>query len=731
MKRILSFILLSLFSISMLFSKEKFALVLSGGGARGISHVAILKELDRRGIVPDMILGTSMGALVGAFYASGWSGEEIEKLLLSTDLMDLIIRLDNEAEDVFIEGNLELKSNIIVTGFGKNGLGASNGLLNDQALSGFIRKHLVKVLEVDDFDKLSIPFRAIGTDIVNSKEIVFSSGSLYKAMRSSMSLPMVFSPVKLDDNVYVMDGGMVNNLPVNIARDMGADIVLAVDVNDAKHQNGLGPKDYDTLTGAFTAFSNVITLVNSVPNYELADLVIVPDVNEFSTIAFDKTEAILERGEEAVSDNMDFFDYLEERLKADEKPVAYNDLPISVINEIDCSAIDGYDEKFATFVGRPLDETTITDFEKLLEEIRSIERIKRIEYEIVDGRITLETEEYKSMEGVVALGAVGSFGMSYDGYNKPFFFIAPDLSAAVQYRLTPRSLLSFAIVYNDSLKLETRYSTPLPKSRGQYFLGLDFSLGNLTMLSSSTMAEHISKEDTSIDFMTGFFYNKLKRLRVDTFIGVDYVHPAKLKNPNSGDIIINYMNLLYSYGKISFTYKTRDWKETLSTGFEILASLSAGVDFNLEDSSRTRLGYDAEFSFYGEFGPDDIKSITTFKAITKRRAGMLKDAYVSARTSSLSRDYLYLSEGARIKMLGSRFYLDVSAFGEFKERYKGSTASLYYEDVPSLVPFATLSTFAAGISLSVGYNTSVGHVFIGSYFAYGDKFTLTIEAGIR
>ena len=731
MKKLLSFILVSLLSLSMLFSKEKFALVLSGGGARGISHVAILKELDRRGIVPDMILGTSMGALVGAFYASGWSGEEIESLLLSTDLMDLIIRLDNEAEDVFIEGDSELKSNIIVTGFGKNGLGASNGLLNDQALSGFIRKHLAKVLDVDDFDKLSIQFRAIGTDIVNSKEIVFSSGSLYKAMRSSMSLPLVFSPVKLDERVYVMDGGMVNNLPVNIAKDMGADIVLAVDVNDAKHQNGLGSRDYDTLTGAFSAFSNVITLVNSVPNYELADLVIVPNVNEFSTIAFDKTKEILERGEEAVSDNMDFFDLLEARLKSDEKRVSYSELPASEIKEIDYSAIEGYNERFAAFIGKPIDETTITSFEKLLEEIRSSERIKRIEYEIKDGRITLETEYYKSMEGVVALGAVGALGISYDGYNKPFFFISPKLSAEVQYRLAPRSLFSFAIIYNDSLKLETRYSTPLPKSRGQYFIGLDFALGNLTMLSTSTIAGHVSKEDTSIGFMTGFFYKKLTRFRIDSFVGVDYIHPARLKNPNSGEVIIDCMNLLYAYAKTSFTYNARDWKETLANGFDISSSFSVGVDFNLEAASKTRLGYDGEFSFYGEFGPDDVKSITSFNMVTKRRSGMLKNAYVSTKTSTLSRDYLYLSEGARIKVLGSRFYLDVSAFGELKEKYKGDAASLYYDDVPSLVPFSTISAYAAGVSLSIGYNTSLGHLFLGTYLAYGDRFTVTIEAGIR
>lgn len=730
MKKIIASLVLFSVLISSLFSKPKFGLVLSGGGARGISHVAILKELDRRGIVPDMIVGTSMGALVGAFYASGWSGKDIERLLEDTDLMSIIIRLDNEAENIYVEGEPNaVNTNLIVTGFGKKGLGTSNGILNDQALSGFIRKNLAKVLDVDDFDKLSIPFRAIGTDVVNAKEIVFSSGSLYKAMRSSMSLPLIFSPVKLSDNVYVMDGGMVNNLPVNIAKEMGADIVLAVDVNDAKNKNGHENEDYDTLSGAFSAFSSVITLVNSIPNYELADCVIVPNVNEFSTIAFDRSAEILKRGEEAVDENKEFFDYLERKLKQSERPLSYDDIEPEYIKAIENDVVSGYSERFNEFIGKPINEETISELENFLNVIRSAERIKRIDYEIEDGVIKLEAEYYKSMEGVVGLGAKGSFGLRYDGFNKPFFFIDPAMSATVQYRLTPRSLFSFSVIYNDSLKLLSRYSTPLVKAKGQYFIGLDFSLGNLTMLSIKDVYDHISKEDIALSFTTGFYYNRLNSFRIDSFLGLDYIHPARFKNPDDGTVLIDYMNLLYPYWDTSISYSNRDWKETLANGFELSAGLKLGADIDLS-AKKTSFGYESRLSFYGEVGSEDVKSISTVILSTKRRNSMLKESYTTSKTGTLTHDYIYLSEGARVKLLNDKFYLDSSLFAEFKEKHKGSAAD-YYSTQPSLAPFSTLSTFSLGSVVSVGYNTSIGHLFASAYISYGERFSLTIEAGIR
>ena len=244
-----------LLTASTIFAKDTFALVLSGGGARGIAHIPVLQELERRGIVPDYIIGTSMGALVGGLYSAGWKADELEDLILSSDILGKLLVVNNHTGQMsFVSLDSLGNDNVLVLQFGSKGIGAANGILDDQNINGFIRENIVKVLDIDDFDDLPIKFRAIGTDITTGKEIVFDSGSLYTALRSSMSLPIVFAPVKLDEETYVMDGGLVNNLPVDVARSLGADIVLAVDVNDAKNTNRKKkPETLETLTGTVRA----------------------------------------------------------------------------------------------------------------------------------------------------------------------------------------------------------------------------------------------------------------------------------------------------------------------------------------------------------------------------------------------------------------------------------------------------------------------------------------------
>ena len=739
MKRRLAFVmLLFALAINILPGRDKLALVLSGGGARGIAHVSVLKELDRRGIVPDMVIGTSMGALVGAFYAAGWSGGEIEHLMLDTDLMDLIMKPENVSNSIEIEAS-DVNSNILVTGFSSDSLGTSNGILNDQAISGFIRKNLSKVLDITDFDDLSIPYRAIGTDIVNSSEIIFSSGSLFDAMRSSMSLPLVFSPVKLDDGTYVMDGGMVNNLPVDVARDMGADVVLAVDVNDAKHMHGTGVSDYETLSGAFNAFSSVITLINSVPKYEMADLVIVPDVDAFSTIQFDKTEEILAKGDEAVIENYAFFEMLEERFGGRDSVLSYDDRPIISITAIDRNGIEGFDSLLNSFIGRSIDSHTIGELEALLENIRQNSRLKKLGYSIDNGVITLLPEYYREMAGLIGIGASGDLGIIYDGYNKPFFFVNPNLSAALQYRLSPRSLFSFSIIYHDSLSIETRYSTPVSK-KGYFFTGIDFDLGNLTVLSMPNTYGHFSKNDIGLNVLAGVSFEKSGSFMLNSYLGFEYLHPSKLTNPSPAEgedgILVDYLNIIYPYAALRLSYNGRNWKKTLSDGIDFSLAASAGADFPIgpaysEEASEIRAGYSLESAFYGEFGAERVKSITEAKAEAKRRSSMLSSSYSVTANGRLTHDYIYLSEGVRFQILNSNFYADSALFCEFNEGYRGPSGSSYYNYFPSLIPFSLLDSWNAGIVIGAGYNSPIGHIYTRLYLSAGDGFSMSFALGVR
>ena len=160
LKKVIALALILICSFSLGASERPvFALVLSGGGARGIAHIAVIEELEKRGIVPDMVIGTSIGALIGGFYSAGYTAAEIQSKLLDTDIMALMTRLNNKGgSSVLASPDSKLEDNIISLNFSDDGIGSNNGLLDDQELGGFFRKNLAKVLDIEDFDKLSIPF---------------------------------------------------------------------------------------------------------------------------------------------------------------------------------------------------------------------------------------------------------------------------------------------------------------------------------------------------------------------------------------------------------------------------------------------------------------------------------------------------------------------------------------------------------------------------------------------
>ena len=230
-------ILVSLASAFASAEKPVFALVLSGGGARGLTHIPVIQELEKRGIVPDMVLGTSMGALVGGLYAAGYDGDALEEVALNENLQDAVYSMPPMRTVGTIRSAFdERPSNLLKVEIGDKGIGSQLGVLDDTKVNNLLMKLFSRVMVYDDFDDLPIPFRAIGTDVTNNKTVVFGSGSFFDAVRASMAFPVVFAPVILEDGSVVVDGGVTANLPVNIARELGADYILAVDCGDALGQ---------------------------------------------------------------------------------------------------------------------------------------------------------------------------------------------------------------------------------------------------------------------------------------------------------------------------------------------------------------------------------------------------------------------------------------------------------------------------------------------------------------
>jgi len=211
-------------------NRPKIGLVLGGGGARGYAHVGVLKKLEEMRIPYDYIAGTSMGSIVGGFLATGMESEELGRVVREADWDDLFKDKTSREDIPFrrkADDTLGLYGPKI--GIGKDSSLLPKGVVSGQKIIFMFESVASQRVNTSDFDQLPIPFRAIATDIVTGDMVVIADGELSMAMRASMAVPGVFDPVRRDGALLV-DGGLVRNLPVDVARDMGADVVIAVDV---------------------------------------------------------------------------------------------------------------------------------------------------------------------------------------------------------------------------------------------------------------------------------------------------------------------------------------------------------------------------------------------------------------------------------------------------------------------------------------------------------------------
>lgn len=210
--------------------RPRIGLVLGGGGARGFAHVAVLRELERQHVPIDCIAGTSMGALVGGLYASGLSAEAIEREMRALDWPRMFNdRLERPQRSFRRKRDDDLALVPGKPGIGNEGIKLAAGVLSGERVMLLLERLTQPVATRADFDALPIPYRAVATDLNTGAAVVLGEGNLAQAMRASMSIPGLFKPVILGDRVLV-DGGLANQLPVDVVRAMGADIVIAVDV---------------------------------------------------------------------------------------------------------------------------------------------------------------------------------------------------------------------------------------------------------------------------------------------------------------------------------------------------------------------------------------------------------------------------------------------------------------------------------------------------------------------
>jgi NTE family protein len=346
----------------------RIGLVLSGGGARGLAHIGVIRALEERNIKIHAITGTSMGAIVGALYASGKTPDELEAIATGIDWSEafsdepsrdqLSYRRKQDARDYLSKTQATLDGGVI---------NLPKGVIQGQNLQIMLQRLFVHVSQITDFDYLKIPFRAVASDLVTGEAVVFSSGSIATAVRASMSIPGLFAPVEINGKVLV-DGGISNNLPVDIARSMGVDYIIAVDIATPLYS----AVELDSVIPIIEQLTTLLTFNQLRKQYALlgpGDVLINPNLKDINTADFNKTALAISRGYAAISNYDEALAFFASPSTATYAATSTYSKPVITEISFDNSS-DISDKLIASHISQPLN--TPLNRAQLEADIRSI-----------------------------------------------------------------------------------------------------------------------------------------------------------------------------------------------------------------------------------------------------------------------------------------------------------------------------------------------------------------------
>lgn len=452
MKKIIP--LVFMLSITMLFSQEaiekkdiKVGLVLSGGGAKGFAHVAVLKVLEEAGVRVDYIGGTSMGAIIGGLYASGFSANQLDSIIKSTDF-NKILKGDLPRKSKSFYEKESGEKYILTVPIKNKKLGMPTALSNGQNVLNLLTSLTQHVNNIGDFNKLPIPFVCIATNLETGKQEVLRNGFLPEAILASGAFPTLLAPVEIGGKLLT-DGGITNNFPVEEVKAMEADVIIGVDI-----QSGLENKE--DLNSAVKILNQIVgfQMYKSMEHkYDSLDLVIKPNMKSFNVVSFDKINEIMEEGDMAAREK-----YSQLKAIADSQ-IHTTDLKIDIdqikefgIKQIEIDGNNYYTRAY--IVGKlnvKLNE--ITNYEKVVESINNLSatgNFENIQYKIIHesdgGVLNLKVKEYQ----------VSNF-LKLGGHYDDLYKTAILLNVTTKHILSKNDMLSADLILGDNLRYNFDY----------------------------------------------------------------------------------------------------------------------------------------------------------------------------------------------------------------------------------------------------------------------------------
>ncbi len=432
---------------------KKIGLVLSGGGAKGLAHIGTLKVIDSLGVKIDYVAGTSMGAIVGSLYASGYTGQQIDSIFKVTNFANLIADDIPRSAKTYYERR-ENERYAITLPFKDFKISLPNSLSKGQNVYNLMSQLLAHVNDQDDFSKLPIPFFCIATNVTTGEEVILDSGYLPRAVNASGALPSLFAPVQIG-NQLLIDGGVTDNYPVEKLRDKGMDIIVGVDVqDDLKSREEL--KDALDILAQINNFRTINDMKVKAPK---TDVYITPDISDFSVISFDQGARIIKQGAAAARDNMEALQdltmpgYTKKPLKVQSQDRLY-------LSTITVTGNERYTRSFVTgkFKIQTPGFTTYEAIKNGVNNLQATNNFSKINYELQPNQYGVELAvdvEESSVRNFLRLS------LHYDDLLRS----AALVNVSRKGVLVDNDLVSFDAILGDNL----RYSADYYIDKGRYW----------------------------------------------------------------------------------------------------------------------------------------------------------------------------------------------------------------------------------------------------------------------
>jgi NTE family protein len=356
----------------------KVGLVLSGGGAKGLAHIGVLKVIDSLGVKIDYVAGTSMGAIIGSLYASGYSGMQLDSIFQEIDFDNIITDNIPRASKAFYERDNAEKYAIKLP-FEDFRLKLPSALSRGHNTYSLLLKLMLHVNEVNDFSKLPIPFFCIATNIETGKPVILEEGNLTQAVMASGALPSLFQPVFIDDQMLI-DGGVVNNYPVDELRAKGMDIIIGVDVQD-------GLENREELTSApdvLLQINNLRTINDMKAKVQKTDVYIKPNIKPFNVVSFNEGSKIIKAGKFAALSKLNILRELKTKTNNVRPKLVPKTIDSLVINNIIIQGNEKYTRAYVLgkLKLRNNEKISYKDFNKGVDNLIATNNFDSFEYEL-------------------------------------------------------------------------------------------------------------------------------------------------------------------------------------------------------------------------------------------------------------------------------------------------------------------------------------------------------------